>query len=161
MHGQRDQSCIAPRACATPPFTPRLCARRRGPPCWRAAIRIRSANPSRRRSPGANPPPAAEYRTYAVCRRSRSRHSPPDLAPARSRSSLTARLWAATKLGFPGSISWSGPDIGRDRGSPASHYEAPLAFTGRLLRVEVMIDGRSGISVGRSLKLPDFPLSFR
>jgi len=43
----------------------------------------------------------------------------------------------------------------------ATHYEAPLAFTGRLLRVEVMIDGRSGISVGRSLKWPDFPLSFR
>ena len=34
-------------------------------------------------------------------------------------------------------ISWSGLDIGRDRGSPVSHYSAPFEFTGRLLRVIV------------------------
>ena len=42
-----------------------------------------------------------------------------------------------TQLGFHTLISWSGLDIGRDRGSPVSHYEAPFAFTGRLLRVTV------------------------
>ncbi|MGE0426308.1 MAG: arylsulfatase, partial [Reyranellaceae bacterium] len=45
-----------------------------------------------------------------------------------------------TKLGLPNFISWSGLDIGRDRGSPVSHYQAPFAFTGRLLRVEVTMD---------------------
>jgi arylsulfatase len=42
-----------------------------------------------------------------------------------------------TQLGFHNLISWSGLDIGRDRGSPVSHYAAPFAFTGRLLRVRV------------------------
>ena len=42
-----------------------------------------------------------------------------------------------TKLGFHNLISWSGLDIGRDRGSPVSHYDAPFEFTGRLLRVTV------------------------
>ena len=42
-----------------------------------------------------------------------------------------------TQLGFHTLISWSGLDIGRDRGSPVSHYEAPFEFAGRLLRVTV------------------------
>jgi len=42
-----------------------------------------------------------------------------------------------TQLGFHTLISWSGLDIGRDRGSPVSHYEAPFEFTGRLSRVSV------------------------
>lgn len=42
-----------------------------------------------------------------------------------------------TQLGFHTLISWSGLDIGRDRGSPVSHYEAPFEFEGRLLRVTV------------------------
>ena len=42
-----------------------------------------------------------------------------------------------TPLGFHTLISWSGLDIGRDRGSPVSHYEAPFEFEGRLLRVTV------------------------
>ncbi|MEW6642436.1 MAG: arylsulfatase [Pseudomonadota bacterium] len=42
-----------------------------------------------------------------------------------------------TRLGFFNLISWSGLDIGRDRGSPVSHYDAPFEFTGTLLRVEV------------------------
>jgi arylsulfatase A-like enzyme len=42
-----------------------------------------------------------------------------------------------TPLGFHNLISWSGLDIGRDRGSPVSHYDAPFEFTGRLLRVAV------------------------
>ena len=39
-----------------------------------------------------------------------------------------------TQLGFDNLISWSGLDIGRDRSSPVSHYEAPFEFTGRLLQ---------------------------
>ena len=42
-----------------------------------------------------------------------------------------------TQSGFHTLISWSGLDIGRDRGSPVSHYDAPFEFTGRLLRVTV------------------------
>jgi len=42
-----------------------------------------------------------------------------------------------TQLGFHNLISWSGLDIGRDRGSPVSHYDAPFEFTGRLLRVTI------------------------
>jgi arylsulfatase A-like enzyme len=36
-------------------------------------------------------------------------------------------------------ISWSGLDIGRDRGSPVSHYASPFAFTGKLSKVTVTI----------------------
>jgi hypothetical protein len=44
-----------------------------------------------------------------------------------------------TQLGFHTLISWSGLDIGRDRGSPVSHYDAPFEFTRRLLRVTVVM----------------------
>jgi arylsulfatase len=36
-------------------------------------------------------------------------------------------------------ISWSGLDIGRDRGSPVSDYPSPFEFTGKLHRVTVTI----------------------
>src|SRR5205809_53028 len=36
-------------------------------------------------------------------------------------------------------ISWSGLDIGRDRGSPVSSYAAPFAFTGKLNKVTITI----------------------
>jgi N-sulfoglucosamine sulfohydrolase-like protein len=42
-----------------------------------------------------------------------------------------------TQLGFHTLISWLGLDIGRDRGSPVSHYDAPFEFTGHLLKVTV------------------------
>ena len=45
-----------------------------------------------------------------------------------------------TDLGLPAFISWSGLDIGRDRGTPVSHYNAPFAFAGTLLKVEVTMD---------------------
>jgi arylsulfatase A-like enzyme len=45
-----------------------------------------------------------------------------------------------TELGFISFISWSGLDIGRDRGSPVSHYEAPFAFMGKLRKVTVTLD---------------------
>jgi arylsulfatase len=40
-------------------------------------------------------------------------------------------------FGFTTLISWSGLDIGRDRGSPVSHYAAPYAFTGKLYSVTI------------------------
>jgi len=58
-----------------------------------------------------------------------------------------------TQLGFHTLISWSGLDIGRDRGSPVSHYTAPFAFTGRLLKVVVVMDNDQkldGTSVGNA-----------
>ncbi|MCW5738393.1 MAG: sulfatase-like hydrolase/transferase, partial [Enhydrobacter sp.] len=42
--------------------------------------------------------------------------------------------------GFISFISWSGLDIGRDRGSPVSHYEAPFSFTGKLRKVTMLMD---------------------
>jgi arylsulfatase len=45
-----------------------------------------------------------------------------------------------TRLGFHNFISWSGLDIGRDRGSPVADYAAPFAFTGRLEKVTVTMD---------------------
>lgn len=45
----------------------------------------------------------------------------------------------ATKDMFRTLISWSGLDIGLDRGSPVSHYVAPFAFTGTLKKVTVTI----------------------
>jgi hypothetical protein len=45
-----------------------------------------------------------------------------------------------TQFGFNTLISWSGLDIGRDRGSPVSHYEAPFAFTGKLRKVTMTMD---------------------
>ena len=44
------------------------------------------------------------------------------------------------QVGFISFISWSGLDIGRDRGSPVSHYEAPFTFTGKLRKVTVLMD---------------------
>jgi arylsulfatase A-like enzyme len=41
---------------------------------------------------------------------------------------------------FVVTISWSGLDVGRDRASPVSDYEAPFAFTGRIRRVVVELD---------------------
>ena len=45
-----------------------------------------------------------------------------------------------TTIGFVAFISWSGLDIGRDRSSPVSHYEAPFAFTGKLRKVTMTMD---------------------
>ena len=37
-------------------------------------------------------------------------------------------------------VSWSGLDIGMDRGSPVSQYAAPFRFTGELALVRVIIE---------------------
>lgn len=42
--------------------------------------------------------------------------------------------------GFHTLISWSGLDIGLDRGSPVADYAAPFAFTGALRKVTVSMD---------------------
>jgi arylsulfatase A-like enzyme len=47
---------------------------------------------------------------------------------------------AEMRWGFNTMISWSGLDIGRDRGSPVSHYAAPFELRARLLRVRVTLD---------------------
>ncbi len=46
-----------------------------------------------------------------------------------------------TSAGFATLISWSGLDIGRDRGSPVGTYAAPFEFTGKLHKVTVTMDG--------------------
>ena len=58
-----------------------------------------------------------------------------------------------SRLGFFNFISWTGLDIGRDRGSPVSHYESPFAFTGKLFKVTVTMDDDQmldGDGVGRA-----------
>ena len=58
-----------------------------------------------------------------------------------------------TQLGFNNFISWSGLDIGRDRGSPVSYYESPFEFTGKLIKVTVTMDDDQmldGDGVGRA-----------
>jgi hypothetical protein len=58
-----------------------------------------------------------------------------------------------SQLGFANFISWTGLDIGRDRGSPVSHYQAPFAFTGKLIKVTVTMDDDQvldGDGVGRA-----------
>jgi arylsulfatase A-like enzyme len=57
-----------------------------------------------------------------------------------------------TAAGFNMLISWSGLDIGRDRGSPVGPYIAPFSFTGRLRKVTVTMDGAQDLdheAVGR------------
>ena len=41
---------------------------------------------------------------------------------------------------FVVTISWSGLDVGRDRASPVSDYDAPFEFTGRIRRVVIDLD---------------------
>lgn len=45
-----------------------------------------------------------------------------------------------THMGFMTLISWSGLDIGRDRGSAVGDYAEPFTFTGRLRNVTVTMD---------------------
>ena len=45
-----------------------------------------------------------------------------------------------TQLGFHNFISWTGLDIGRDRGSPVADYASPFAFSGILKKVTVTMD---------------------
>ena len=47
---------------------------------------------------------------------------------------------AAFTYGFINFISWSGLDIGMNRGSPVSHYASPFVFNGILRKVTVKIE---------------------
>jgi hypothetical protein len=58
-----------------------------------------------------------------------------------------------SRLGFCNFISWTGLDIGRDRGSPVSDYESPFAFTRKLVKVTVTMDDDQmldGDGIGRA-----------
>jgi arylsulfatase len=57
------------------------------------------------------------------------------------------------KFGFFTLVSWSGLDIGCDRGSPVSHYAAPFNFTGTLRKVVITMNPEQaldGDAVARS-----------
>jgi arylsulfatase len=45
-----------------------------------------------------------------------------------------------SRLGFFNFVAWAGLDIGCDRGSPVSYYASPFISTGKLVRVEVVMD---------------------
>ena len=74
---------------------------------------------------------------------------PPVQVPAWRRATLLIDGQPAGTLdcphGFSTLISWSGLDIGLDRGSPVSHYEAPFSFTGRLVKVTVTLDAPAAL----------------
>jgi arylsulfatase len=58
-----------------------------------------------------------------------------------------------TAARFATLISWSGLDIGRDRGSPVGLYAAPFEFTGRLDKVTVTMDAQDpldGEAIGKA-----------
>ncbi len=57
------------------------------------------------------------------------------------------------RFGFVNFISWSGLDIGHDRSSPVSQYEAPFAFTGELAKVVVTIEDEQGDAEGAAQAL--------
>ena len=48
-------------------------------------------------------------------------------------------------FGFNSMISFSGLDIGRDRGSPVGQYASPFTFNGKLLRVTVDLEEQRGL----------------
>ena len=58
-----------------------------------------------------------------------------------------------TERGFALMVSWSGLDIGRDRGNPVSDYDAPFPFTGELRKVTITMDDDQeldGEGIGRA-----------
>jgi hypothetical protein len=104
------------------------------------------------------PVPAGERRLGVRVRRLNREATPtPRTGPGLSEFTLTidgeptGRI--ETRLGFFSFISWSGLDIGRDRGSPVSLYDAPFAFTGKLIKVTVLMDDDQtldGDGIGRA-----------
>jgi arylsulfatase len=89
--------------------------------------------------------PAGDRRLGVRVRRL-TREAKPTLATGPGLSSFTLLIddvpagEISSKLGFANFVSWSGLDVGRDRGSPVSHYQAPFEFTGKLLKVVVTMD---------------------
>ena len=104
------------------------------------------------------PIPLGEHRLGVRVRRL-SREARPTMATGPGTSEFTLTIdgepagRVETRLGFYNFISWSGLDIGRDRGSPVADYRAPFAFTGKLIKVEVTMDSDQaldGDGVGRA-----------
>jgi arylsulfatase A-like enzyme len=89
--------------------------------------------------------PPGEHRLGIRVRRL-SREVSPTLATGPGSSGFTLLIDGVpageivSRLGFFNFISWTGLDIGRDRGSPVSLYDAPFTFTGKLIKVEVTMD---------------------
>lgn len=50
-----------------------------------------------------------------------------------------------SESGFNTLISWSGLDVGMDRGSPVGDYASPFRFTGELQRIEMRLEPRRGL----------------
>src|SRR5262249_50091145 len=105
------------------------------------------------------PIPVGEHR-LAVRVRRLARATEPAVPPAaRFSNEFTLLVDGKTvgavrsPLGFFNFISWTGLDLGRGRGSPVSHYQAPFAFTGKLIKVTVTLDddqALDGDGVGRA-----------
>ena len=105
------------------------------------------------------PVPPGEHRLAVRVRRHAPAHRPPASPASRVLSEFTLLIdnepagQIESALGFYNFISWTGLDIGRDRGSPVSLYEAPFAFTGELVKVTVTMDddqALDGVGVGRA-----------
>ncbi len=104
------------------------------------------------------PVPAGERRLGVRMRRL-SREATPTMETGLGVSEFTLMIDGAaagrieTRLGFYSFISWTGLDIGRDRGSPVGLYEAPFPFTGTLFKVTVTMDDDQalhGDGIGRA-----------
>jgi arylsulfatase len=91
------------------------------------------------------PVPPGEHRVGLRVRRL-TREAKPTLATGPGLSEFTLFIDDApagrveSRLGFFNFVAWAGLDIGCDRGSPVSHYAAPNVFTGRLSRIEVLME---------------------
>jgi hypothetical protein len=89
-------------------------------------------------------PPVARRLGVRVRRLTREPRPTPQTGPGRSELTLLIDGKSAgrmeSSLGFANFVSWTGLDIGRDRGSPVSHYDAPFTFTGNLIKVTVTMD---------------------
>ena len=70
--------------------------------------------------------------------------------PVKASSPPSAAGGFDTTVGFVSFILWSGLDIGRDRASPVSHYEAPFAFNGLLRKVTMVMDDDQDLDAGQA-----------
>jgi arylsulfatase len=104
------------------------------------------------------PVPRGEHRLGVRVRRL-AREVPPTMSTGPGISEFTLLIDGTlagrieSRLGFPNFISWTGLDIGRDRGSPVSNYESPFEFTGKLIKVTVTMDDDQmldGDGIGRA-----------
>ena len=104
------------------------------------------------------PVPRGEHRLGVRVRRL-AREMPPAMSTGPGLSEFTLLVDGVpagrieSRLGFFNFVSWTGLDIGRDRGSPVSNYKSPFEFTGTLSKVTVTMDDDQmldGDGVGRA-----------